>query len=118
DFSGKNIISMFAPESKFTVYEQDIWWSDQWDATKYGRDYDFSKPFFQQFAELNAVVPQFNLINFNNENSPYNNYTGWNKNCYLCFAGNRSQDCFYSYNAQQCTDCVDSLFLYGSQLCY
>ena len=44
-FSGKKIFSMFDPETKLVVYDKDIWWSDKWDPTYYGIDYDFSKPF-------------------------------------------------------------------------
>ena len=43
---GEKIISMYEKNSGYTVYCTDCWWSDKWDATKYGRDYDFSKTFF------------------------------------------------------------------------
>src|SRR5687767_2829868 len=46
DLCNKNIISIHAPEGPFTVYCRDCWKSDKWDASDYGRDYDFSKPFF------------------------------------------------------------------------
>ena len=41
--SGKDIISMFPPNLTLTVYDQTEWWSDVWDGSNYGRDYDFSK---------------------------------------------------------------------------
>ncbi|OGJ07120.1 hypothetical protein A3I95_02035, partial [Candidatus Nomurabacteria bacterium RIFCSPLOWO2_02_FULL_44_12] len=41
-FSGKKVVSMFSPDSGFTIYDRDIWWSDKWDPTAYGKDYDFS----------------------------------------------------------------------------
>src|SRR3989344_9218633 len=46
DATGKEIFSMFAPEAPVRAYDRDYWWSDKWDATEYGRDYDFSRPFF------------------------------------------------------------------------
>ena len=46
----EEIISVFSPEKPFTVYDYKYWWSDAWNPFDYGRDYDFSKPFFQQFA--------------------------------------------------------------------
>src|SRR3989344_4271139 len=49
---GKNIIAIYRPETKVTIYCQDCWWSDSWDAMTYAREYDFSRPFFVQFQEL------------------------------------------------------------------
>ena len=46
DVSGKEIFSMYPPEVPVKIYEKDYWWSDAWDATEYGKDYDFSRPFF------------------------------------------------------------------------
>ena len=45
DATGKDIITMFAPEQSLIVYERDYWWSDKWDQLAAGRDYDFKKPF-------------------------------------------------------------------------
>ena len=44
--TGKDIISMFAPDKPINVYEHDYWWSDKWDSLASGKEYDFSKPFF------------------------------------------------------------------------
>ena len=52
DLSGKQIISCFSPDKLTKVFSQDEWWSDAWDPLEYGRDFDFSRPFFEQFAEL------------------------------------------------------------------
>ena len=49
-FYRKDIISMYAPDAPFKVYEQEIWWSDQWDPLQYGRDFDFKKPFLSSFG--------------------------------------------------------------------
>ena len=58
------------------VYDQAYRWSDAWDFRDYGRDFDFSRPFFEQFAELLEVVPQPNLTSnyLLDENSEYTNY--------------------------------------------
>ena len=47
--TAKDVITRFAPEQPFIVYNRDYWWSDAWDQLTSGRDYDFSRPFFQQF---------------------------------------------------------------------
>src|SRR3989344_2055311 len=43
DKCGKDTVSLFAPETKLTVYCSPCWWGDGWDGTDYGRDYDFNK---------------------------------------------------------------------------
>lgn len=118
DKTAKSLISMFSPDSEITVYEHDFWWSDKWDARDYGRDFDFSRPFFEQFSELERAVPHANAIIFNSENSVYTNYNTNVRNCYLCFAGNYSQDNMYCYNAEGSSDCVDCLFVWDSELLY
>ena len=109
---------MFHPDGPTTVYDKDTWWSDQWNALSYGRDFDFSRSFFEQFAELTRVVPHPSLNVLQNENSEYVNYAAWNKNCYLCFAGNNLQDSLYCYNAENSRSCIDCLDLLDSESCY
>lgn len=118
DQTGEKVISMFSPDSDMTVYHKDYWWGDEWDATSYGRDYDFDKTFFKQFAELNREVPHMHVLTLNDENSDYTNYNTDNKNCYLCFAGNYSEDCLYCYNAQHSKSCVDCLFVWNSEILF
>ena len=57
DATGKSIISLFSPDAPCPVYESDYWYSDRWDAKQYGRDFDFSRSFFEQWYELKKVVP-------------------------------------------------------------
>ncbi|KKP40183.1 MAG: hypothetical protein UR28_C0002G0041 [Candidatus Peregrinibacteria bacterium GW2011_GWF2_33_10] len=120
DFTGKNIISMYPPDSPFKIYEQEIWWSDKWDAMKYGRDFDFSRSFFDQFRELQLQVPRVALVNKHSENSIFTNHSGKNKNCYMSSVTFDSENIFYSdWVIKNCKDCVDSSYLNeGSELCY
>lgn len=75
DATGRDIISIYSPDKPFKVYHQDFWWSDKWDAMEYGRDFDFSKSFFEQFQELNHTVPtQAIYLDNRMENSDYCNY--------------------------------------------
>ncbi|KKT92284.1 MAG: hypothetical protein UW92_C0003G0001, partial [Candidatus Jorgensenbacteria bacterium GW2011_GWA2_45_13] len=39
--TGKDIVSIFSPESPAVVYDRDYWWSDKWDPMDYGKEYDF-----------------------------------------------------------------------------
>lgn len=119
DFSGDEIISMYPPDSPFKIYKQDIWWSDKWDATEYGREFDFDRPFFEQFRELQLEVPRVALVNKQSQNSDYTNHASKNKNCFMsgCIFG--SEDCYYSDWIMDCKDSVDcSYMLEGSELCY
>jgi hypothetical protein len=120
DFSGKDIVSMYPPDSPFKVYEQDIWWSDQWNALAYGRDFDFGRPFFQQFRELQLQVPRVALVNKQSENAHYTNHSGKNKNCYLSSVTFESEDIYYSdWVIDHCRNCVDCSYLNeGCELCY
>src|SRR3989344_2987062 len=52
DLCGKEVISNHPKTNKHPVYCQPCWWSDAWDSTSYGRAYDFSRPFFEQFQDL------------------------------------------------------------------
>jgi hypothetical protein len=116
--SGERLISMFRPDSPMNVVHKDYWWSDKWDPRDYGREFDFTRGFFEQFSELMYKVPVFHIATERPENSLYTNYNMANKNCYLCSAGNFLEDSLYCYNAQESKDCVDCLFVYDCELCY
>lgn len=120
DLCGKSMISLYSPNSKFKVYCQDCWWSDKFDPFKYAKEFDFSRPFFEQFHELLKEVPMFGLVNgFNTlENSNYVNYVTDAKNCYLVFAANYLEDCMYSAYIWQSKDTLDCSYSTGLELCY
>ena len=62
DITGEQIFSMFPEDVSFPVYETKKWYSDEWDPYQYAMDYDFSKPFFEQFAKLFNKVPRMALV--------------------------------------------------------
>ncbi|MFH1012404.1 MAG: hypothetical protein V1760_01520 [Candidatus Peregrinibacteria bacterium] len=117
DGSGKEIITMYHPDSPYTVYSPDIWWGGNWDGTQYGRDFDFSRPFFEQFNELSKVVPRISLLRVNSENSDYCNFVGDVKNSYLIFGPVYSEDCYYG-SPYYSKNCVDTLVLRDCEVCY
>ena len=51
------MISVYSPDKAYTVYNSSDWWSDKWDGMDYGKDFDFSRPFFEQMDELLKNVP-------------------------------------------------------------
>lgn len=122
DLSGKQLISLYPNEAAwgapYKVYSPEEWWSDQWDALEYGRDFDFSRPFFEQFAELQKAVPRIALISMGNENSPFTTGTGYCKNCHLINSSENCEDCYYGKLLQKSRDSVDCSYLYDSERCY
>src|SRR3989344_531957 len=63
--SGKQVISIYPENTPFPVYDQHIWWGDEWEALDYGMDYDPKRPFFEQLQELKNKVPRISLLNIN-----------------------------------------------------
>lgn len=118
DLSGKEIISFFHPDAPFKVFSQDEWWGDQWDSMEYGHSFDFGRPFFEQFYELELAVPRPPLVNNKAYNSDFCNFADGNKNCYLITSANWNEDCYYGFcmvsdkNAVDCLWCTDSELLY------
>lgn len=97
--TGKSILSMFRPDSGYTVYDLNYWKSDAWDPLEYAMDYDLNKPFFDQFGELLRRIPHANLIQKNNVNSDYTNCTLNLKNCYYCASVDPGEDSAYCFGA-------------------
>jgi len=118
DLSGRQILSMYSPDKPYKVYDHKEWWSDKWDALSYGKNYDPTRSFFEQFHELWLAVPQMNVRGENNLNSDYCNLTANCKNCYLVFESSNNEDCLYGYWLQKCNDCADTCFSHESTLCY
>lgn len=120
DATKKGILTNYPPSCPCPVFSQEYWYSDAVDNTKFGRDFDFSRPFFDQYAELSNVVPRPALFTdyLTDENSSYTNYAGKNKNCYLIFDADENWDCYYSYGINSCKNSVDNYRCEKLELCY
>jgi hypothetical protein len=119
DLCQKEVISIYHADTPFPVYCPSCFTSDQWDGLSYGQDYDFSVPFFMQYAELQKKVPMTALHHEReNENCEYTNLTSDNKNCYLVFAAANNEFAFYTTYLQRCRDISDCFFIFDSELCY
>ncbi len=117
-FSGKSLISVYAPDRDCKVFSYDEWWSDKWNPLDYGKDFDFNRGFFEQFAELFSNVPRINLIqDGTSENCEYTNFGAENKNCYLTL-GLRCEEVYYSIDAMMSKNCVDCLHIVVSERLY
>ncbi len=138
DATGKEIFSMFRPDVQAKIYEKDYWWSDAWDATEYGRAYDFSQSFFEQFKVFMYSVPWASRIITNVINSDYANNAYYLKNCYLCFSIGYSENSAYAidgivkdsfdvtsatnvdlcYEGMAVRDCHRTFFSYACEKCH
>lgn len=118
DYSGKEIFSMYSPESPIKVYERDIWLSDIWDPMEYGREIDWSRPFLSQIYELMLEVPFKSNNVIRGVNSDYSNNATDPRNCYLVFNTTSPEDCMYSNGINFSQDCVDVSHVSKSESCY
>ena len=119
DKCDKKMLSIYSEEKALPTYCSDCWWGDNWDPIEYGKDFDFSRPFFEQWNELWQSVPKLGLITLGEmENSEYSHDAMKLKNCYLTFDGEQATDCMYGETFHLLKDCVDFLWLQQSELCY
>lgn len=118
DATGKDIVSVFSTDKPFKVYENEYWYSDNWNPMDYGRDFDFNRPFFEQFNELNQQVPQLSRSAVANLNCDFTNQCGWCKNCYLIFEADHNENCYYSNNIYDSKSSMDTLMCVKCELCY
>lgn len=116
--TGKEVFSTYPEHAPIKVYDHDYWWSDAWDPEQYARDYDFSKPFFEQFNELMNVVPKPSREIKSLLNSDYSDNSSHLKNCYLCFDADFNENCMYSTYFRNSKDTLDVTNGIHDELCY
>ena len=123
----KEVFSSISLNSPFKVYHSDYWRSDKMDAMKYGKDYDFNKPFFEQIKELMHEVGLPHISNTKAINSDYSSNVVEIKNCYLTFNIGFSENCAYgldvtnskdSYDITKVNKCELSYELFDCDKCY
>ena len=118
DLCGASIVAMYPAAAAFPVYCHDCWWSDKWDSLAYGRPYDFTKPFFAQFAELRNAVPRVAVEAYQNKDSPFTNFTWFSKNVYLSSSALYAENAFNAPVSWRSVDTFDSYQVYHGNRCY
>ncbi len=119
DLSSQKILSMYPAEAPFPVYRTSEWYSDAWDPYQYGQEYDFNRPFFEQFFELQNKVPRMALVKQGESvNSEYTHRAHDMKNSYMVFRMSGSIDSSYSYVGRNITDCIDCFSVWDCESCY
>lgn len=114
----KQMVSIYSPDKAYNVYCAPCWWSDAWDPVNVGRDFDFNRPFFEQFDELIKASKLINLFVEHNQNSDYVNQETDDKNCYLNAGGHYNEDCYYNTYSIWGKNNVDNYWVIKSELCY
>ncbi|MBI3626441.1 hypothetical protein HY224_00130 [Candidatus Uhrbacteria bacterium] len=119
DLCGKQMISAYSPDKPFKVYCRECWYSDKWDGLDYGMDYDFSKPFFPQWHELEKRVPRMGLLSIGSSvNSDFANYV-WNvKDVYMSYSTINSESVIFSKSVDKSKDMADCFAVKDSEKCY
>ncbi len=120
DLCGKSTVTIYSSNKPYKVYCPSCWWGDKWSASDFGVDFDFSKPFFEQFQQLQLKIPRIALLTKNSVNSEYTNHSDGNKNCYRCYSVFDSENLLYSTNVwKKGKDCCDCYHLDdGTELLY
>ncbi len=103
----QEIFSIFPEESPVKIYERNFWNSDAWDPMDYGREYDWSIPFLEQFKKLlyEVPLPAHSVINLSN--CEYCTNANELKNCYFVRASTYSEDSLYliwDHGSKRCLD--------------
>ncbi len=120
DLCGKSMVTIYSSDKPFKVFCPVCWWSDKWSALDFGKEFDFTRPFFPQWQELQLQIPRIALLTKNSVNSEYTNHSNNNKNCYLCASTFDSENVLYSTNvydgARDTSDCYHITL--GNELLY
>jgi len=106
----RSMLSVYHKDKPYTIYCRDCWLSDKWDPMEYGREYDFSKNFFEQFLELQKAVPRASMYQTNFVSSEYCNYGKDFKECYLLFGGSHNERIYFSNQVFDSKDSMDLAF--------
>ena len=116
--SGKEVFSGFSPEAPVVTYENGFWYGDAWNPLATGREYDFSRSFFEQYKELLSAAPLPARSVFNLVNSDYCNEASEMKNSYLCFNTDFVENSAYLRKITYIKDCFDINDCSEDELCY
>jgi len=105
---------MYHPDIPIPIWCIKCYISDAWDARDFGIEYNFSRPFFEQFKELKYSTPH-RALDQNEKNGigcEYSNLCYTSKDVYLSFNIGGSEHIKYSsYVFKRNKNCLDSLMI-------
>ena len=112
------MISFYRDDSPYAIYSHGAWWGDNWDAQDHGRDFDFNRPFFEQFHDLQKAVPRIGMVVNTCENCDFGPYCVRCKDCYMCISCLESESLYYYYQTNKSRDCIDCSLCTKCEVCY
>lgn len=118
DCCSNAIVSIYQPSASFPVYCPDCFGRDDWDPLTYGREFDFSRPFFEQYCELQRLVPRVSIFQTQSEGSAFSVHSSRNKNCYLVSSVHESENVLFGDLCRGCRDCLDLYSCDAMELCF
>ncbi|MEI7765178.1 MAG: hypothetical protein WCI93_01170 [bacterium] len=117
DLCGKSVVSRVSPDKSYKMYCTKCWWSDKWDPKDFGVEIDFSRSFLEQWKELFFKVPHISIFNSNVVNSDWVNQETDDKNCYLNVGGLYNEDSAYNTYEVYGKNCFDNYWILNSDHC-
>ncbi len=117
DLCRRKIISIYSPDNLQVIYCNKCWWSDAWDPKEYAQDFDFNRPFFDQFSEFRQKIPTLALVNDNgsgSENCEYVQNVQYSRNCYMAMVAWKIEDCMYFSYGADAKGAVDCMGIFGT----
>lgn len=126
--SGQPIESIYPPDSSLKIAASQLWWADGAIGFAGGRDFDFSRRFFEQFRELSLDLLKPAAIAFGGNDLPRSTVVFDSRGVYgsreilrglgagycdSCSDLNWSIDCLGCRGLEQCIECIDSERLSG-----
>ena len=114
----KPVVSIYSPDKGVPILCEPCFWSDDWDPLDYGQDYDFSRPFFEQFFEMKEKVPRLTIFHTQSENSEFTVHSARNRNCYMGSSLMNCENVCYSDHTFDAKDSLDLLSCMKVELCY
>ena len=118
DLCKEGIVATYPADAPFPVYCRECWWGDAWDGREHGLTYDWSKPFFSRFFELQKRVPQIALQVTNSVNCDFANQIVDCRNCYLIASAGEAEDCYYGHRILKSRNIVDCSLVVRCETCY
>lgn len=116
--SGKNIITIYPESVPFPLYEHKEWVSDAWDPLAYGRGYDASRSFFDQFDALQKEVPHPHASGTNNFKCEWSDDAWSCKDCYLSRSMEGCEELSYGYRNLRSKNSLDLTFCFDVEQSY
>ncbi|MFZ2620027.1 MAG: hypothetical protein WAX89_04060 [Alphaproteobacteria bacterium] len=118
DGTGQPIVSIYSPDKPYKVFTRKHWESEGWDATQYGRPFDFTKTFAEQWDALNVAVPHAALWNGDTDNADYAHDVSNIVDSYMIFDGTKISESLYVNAANTLASCIDISWACQGEMLY